>query len=149
MSSEKNIKHNCGIIVIDDDKDFLNFLSVVLQLDGYNVLAYTNLISALIKLKKFPNCKNNYILIITKVYSPLIYAIELIKIIKILYPNIKVILTSPSDIDKFILYNIVFDGYLTKPVTIYDFRQSIKKFTNLSENKNYKSSKSVEFIHSL
>jgi DNA-binding NtrC family response regulator len=145
-------KDKIVVVVVDDDEDILNLLGVILQLDGYQVHVFSNLVSALTNIKYASSyntkTKDNYQLVITNIHSPIKYGLELAEIIKKLNSDIKVILSSNVHIDKRVLYNTRCDGYLQKPIDIDKFRRMIRKCLNEPEEIAAENFKSIEFVYS-
>lgn len=129
--SSNTVTKKYKIIIVDDDREFLSLLKDVLVLDddNYNVKVFTNLVPALIFLKK---SSQDYDLIITKVYSPIKYGLELAELIKKFYSNIKVIITSSFNVDKYVISQTQCDGYLPKPVSLDEMRKMIRECLNYS-----------------
>lgn len=143
ISSNMNKKYK--IIIVDDDREILTLLRDVLLLDddNYKVKVFTNLVPALIFLK---NHTERFDLIISKVYSNVKYGFELAEIIKKLYSNIKVILTSSFNVNDTILYKNKCDGYLQKPINLDSMRKIVRKCLN-NQSKPLETFKSIEMVY--
>jgi len=111
----KSQSHESTILIVDDDKFFLNFINLVLKKQGYRVLIAENGKEALEVLEKeTPD------LIISDVMMPEMNGIEFCKTVKS-NPKTKdiyfLVLTSKSEVsEKIKLLDIGADDFLSKPV---------------------------------
>ncbi len=111
----KSLPHENTILIVDDDKFFLNFIDLVLKKQGYRVLIGSNGKDGLAILEKeIPD------LIISDVMMPEMNGIEFCKAVKS-NPKTKdvyfLVLTSKSEVsEKIRLLDIGADDFLSKPV---------------------------------
>ncbi len=113
--TEENQSHKNTILIVDDDRFFLNFINLVLKKQGYQVLLGNNGKDGLTILEKeTPD------LIISDVMMPEMNGIEFCKAVKA-NPKTKdiyfLVLTSKSEVsEKVRLLDIGADDFLSKPV---------------------------------
>lgn len=98
------------ILVVDDEEDVLNFIMDLLKSHGYNVLSANNALSAI---DIFKNFAGSIQLVITDIVMPLMEGRELIRNLKRIKPDIKIVVVSgysDETIDKTLI-----DAFLRKP----------------------------------
>lgn len=101
----------CKILLIDDDYEIIDLLTILLEVEGYNVDAATNGLSGIEKLKK--GC---YHLIILDLNLPDISGEQVCKIIR-KSSNIPILVLSAKESvsDKVLCLEYGADDYITKP----------------------------------
>jgi PAS domain S-box-containing protein len=98
------------ILVVDDEEDVLNFIKDILKTHGYNVLPANNALSAI---DIFKNLAGEIQLVITDIIMPLMEGKELIKNLKRIKPDIKIIVVSGYS-DETISKDMI-DAFIRKP----------------------------------
>lgn len=114
------------LLLVDDDIDCLESLSLGLKDLDYNMIETTDPIEALEIIKQDPDIN----LVITDMKMPEITGIDVLKHIKAINKNIGVIvITAYSDVDTLIqcLNNKTY-AFFQKPINIMDLRNKIKEF---------------------
>lgn len=120
-----------SILVIDDNFVNQKLLRVLLTADGYNVKTAYDATSAMDVLKIFvPD------LILMDLQLPNMDGLELTKIIKKQYKNINIIAVTAFAMkgDEEKALNGGCDGYISKPIDIDKFTQSIEFYLGLNEH---------------
>lgn len=108
-----------GILVVDDEHDIVGLMRRLLEGHGYNIVGFTDPISAL---KHFElDCKR-FGLVISDIRMPQMNGYELVKRVKTLQPETKVILMSAFEINhkefSKVLSSVKIDGFITKPASL-------------------------------
>jgi two-component system, cell cycle response regulator CpdR len=116
-------KKNGSILVLDDDFDISNLLTISLKKRGYSVFAFTDPILAL---EHFKVNHSTYSLVITDLRMPGMSGFEFLHNVKLVKPETKVILMSAFDIKG----NIEFTSY-SRDNAIEDFIQKPLAMKNL------------------
>lgn len=112
------------IMIIDDEKIVGDMAKISLEQDGYEVKTFLSAAPALDELKK-----EKFDVIITDLKMKGMDGLQLLRIVKALYPDIKVIMiTAFANLDVAIeaLRGDVHD-FFPKPVKIKELKESIKK----------------------
>jgi DNA-binding NtrC family response regulator len=116
-------KKNGSILVLDDDFDISNLLTISLKKRGYSVFAFTDPILAL---EHFKVNHSTYSLVITDLRMPGMSGFEFLHNVKLVKPETKVILMSAFDIKG----DIEFTSY-SRDNAIEDFIQKPLAMKNL------------------
>jgi two-component system, cell cycle response regulator CpdR len=124
MTSSRSNESPTRILVIDDDADILNLFSDFLKKQGYGVTAFLDPLKALEEIHRRPQ---RYSIIITDVRMPGISGIELIRRIRKINHDIKVIIISAFELNGEDLRNIRYDNFMEKPVHMQYLAQTIEK----------------------
>ena len=124
MTSSPSIESRTQILVIDDDEDILNLFSDFLKKEGYGVTSFLDPLKALEEIHRRPQ---RYPIIITDVRMPGISGIELIRRIRKINHDIKVIIISAFELNGEDLRNIRYDNFMEKPVHMQYLAQTIEK----------------------
>lgn len=113
-----------SILVVDDEESSRIGLSKILDKSGYNVLTAKNGVDALKKLKKCP-CD----LVITDMKMPQMGGIKLLKEIKLVNPDVGVIIvTAYGEVDSYLeAMNLGAFEYLNKPIKVDELKRVITK----------------------
>ncbi|MFZ6016060.1 MAG: hybrid sensor histidine kinase/response regulator [Nitrospirota bacterium] len=99
-----------NILVVDDEENVLNFIKDILEVHGYRVIPANNALSAI---DTFKNFAGEIQLVITDIVMPLVEGKELIKNLKRIKPDIKIIVVSGYS-DEIIPKDMI-DAFLRKP----------------------------------
>lgn len=125
------------ILVVDDDASIRNMLSIVLKNSGYDAAAAESSESALKRLKT-----ETFHLIISDIKMPGISGIELLKKIKVISPEIPVIMITAfaSANDAVEAMKLGAEDYITKPFNLDELKLIIEKslYKKDIENENIK-----------
>ncbi|NIM18148.1 MAG: response regulator [Candidatus Aminicenantes bacterium] len=125
------------ILVVDDDASIRNMLSIVLKNSGYDAAAADSSESALKRLKT-----EMFHLIISDIKMPGISGIELLKKIKVINPEIPVIMITAfaSTNDAVEAMKLGAEDYITKPFNLDELKLIIEKslYKKDIENENIK-----------
>jgi DNA-binding NtrC family response regulator len=125
------------ILVVDDDASIRNMLSIVLKNSGYDAAAADSGESALKRLKT-----ETFHLIISDIKMPGISGIELLKKIKVINPEIPVIMITAfaSANDAVEAMKLGAEDYITKPFNLDELKLIIEKslYKKDIENENIK-----------
>ena len=124
MTSSRSNESPKRILVIDDDEDILNLFSDFLKKEGYGVTSFLDPLKALEEIHRRPQ---RYSIIITDVRMPGISGIELIRRIRKINHDIKMIIISAFELNGEDLRNIRYDNFMEKPVHMQYLAQTIEK----------------------
>ena len=124
MTSSRSNESPTRILVIDDDEDILNLFGDFLKKEGYGVNSFLDPLKALEEIHRRPQ---RYSIIITDVRMPGISGIELIRRIRKINHDIKVIIISAFEVNGEDLRNIRYDNFMEKPVHMQYLAQTIEK----------------------
>ena len=124
MTSSRSNESPTRILVIDDDEDILNLFGDFLKKEGYGVTSFLDPLKALEEIHRRPQ---RYSIIITDVRMPGISGIELIRRIRKINHDIKVIIISAFELNGEDLRNIRYDNFMEKPVHMQYLAQTIEK----------------------
>jgi PAS domain S-box-containing protein len=121
-----------GVMVVDDNKDMLQFVSETIRAFGYEVIAVNNAISAL---HIFREKADEISLIVTDIFMPVIDGRDLIRHFKSIKPSIKVIAISGYQLDSVVRQNAGIDDFIKKPFSGVELMSRVHKlippFTSL------------------
>jgi CheY-like chemotaxis protein len=116
-------------MVVDDEADLLTTTKIMLEKEGYKVHAYTSPIAAL---NHIENGCEDCVVLISDIKMPEMSGFELVRRVKELRPELKVIFTSSFIIHKGefkkVLPSSKVDDFLQKPFTKNDLIEAIKKY---------------------
>lgn len=116
-----------SILLVDDESDIVNSVKRWLKADGFNVHGFTNSLQAL---EYFQNNYDKIDLVLSDIAMRKLNGYELVKKIKSIRPEIKVVLMTALEIDlpelSKILPSIKIDGFMLKPGRIENLVKTIK-----------------------
>ncbi|HEX5977268.1 MAG TPA: response regulator [Nitrososphaeraceae archaeon] len=116
-----------SILLVDDESDIVNSVKRWLKADGFNVHGFTNSLQAL---EYFQNNYDKIDLVLSDIAMRKLNGYELVKKIKSIRPEIKVVLMTALEIDlpelSKILPSIKIDGFMLKPGRIENLVKIIK-----------------------
>jgi CheY-like chemotaxis protein len=129
MNKQQSLSTQQSIMVVDDEPDIVGMMEILLKKHGYSVFGFSDPFAAL---NHFKREAKNFQLIICDIRMPSINGYELIKRVKNLNPEIKVILLSafeisPQDFSK-VLPSIKIDRFVSKPVSPMKFIGIVKMY---------------------
>jgi len=105
-----------SILLVDDEQDIVNSVKRWLQADGFKVYGFANPLQAL---EYFQNNSNIIDLVLSDIRMRKLNGYELVKRIKDIRPEIKVVLMTALETDSLelskILPSIKIDGFVSKP----------------------------------
>ncbi len=113
------------ILIIEDEQDILEMMSAFLSNLGYEVIASSNAEYALEKIKEFPQID----FLITDVVLPGMKGPEIAKIIKEIYPQIKILFVSGYPEER-ITAQELWDrkvNFISKPFTLFTLAKKIRE----------------------
>ena len=120
------LRERHSILLVDDELDIVNSVKRWLKADGFNVHGFTNPLQAL---EYFQNNYDKIDLVLSDIRMPGMNGYELVKKIKAIRPEIKVVfmtaLEFTEDMSK-ILPSIKIDGFMLKPGRIESLVNTIK-----------------------
>jgi DNA-binding NtrC family response regulator len=106
-----------AILVVDDDKDFLEITVEILRINGLNPIAASGAARALEIYRKL---KNEIVLVILDMMMPEVDGVETFRLLRAINPDVKVIVCSGYSIDES-ARTVINDGavgFLQKPFEI-------------------------------
>jgi DNA-binding NtrC family response regulator len=119
-----------SILLVDDELDIVNSVKRWLKADGFNVYGFTNPLQAL---EYFQNNYDKIDLVLSDIRMRKMNGYELVKRIKAIRPQTKVIIMTALETDlpelSRILPSIKIDGFMLKPGSIEKLVSDIKKIT--------------------
>jgi DNA-binding NtrC family response regulator len=105
-----------SILLVDDELDIVNSIKRWLQADGFKVYGFANPLQAL---EYFQNNYDKIDLVLSDIRMRKLNGYELVKKIKVIRPEIKVVLMTALETDLLelskILPSIKIDGFVSKP----------------------------------
>jgi PAS domain S-box-containing protein len=137
-----NYSHNLNLLYVDDDAFSLSLTYEILK------KYFTNIITAIDGQDGYEKFKNNQIdLIITDINMPKLTGLEMISKIRDIDAEVSVLVLSSYREDDFFVQSIAFgvDGYLLKPIDLYQLENIISKVVK----KNYYKTQSELNLHFL
>ncbi|MBE0427158.1 MAG: PAS domain S-box protein [Nitrospirae bacterium] len=117
-----SIEGHENILVVDDDKDVLNFIKDILETHGYTVTSANNSLTAI---DIFRNLSGKISLVITDVLMPLMEGGELIKQLKEIKPDIKIIIISGYSDEK--ITKDMVDVFIRKPFESIELLSAVRR----------------------
>ena len=129
MNKQKSLSSQQSIMVVDDEPYIVGMMEILLKRHGFSVFGFSDPLAAL---ECFELEKEKIQLIISDIRMPAINGYELVRRIKNLKPEIKVILLSafeisPQDFSK-VLPSIKIDRFVSKPVSPMKFIGIVKTY---------------------
>ncbi len=119
-----------SVLLIDDDKDVLTVLKRSLDIKGLNTQGFTN---PTLAIEHFRNNAANYDIVITDIRMPQMNGFEVARAVKEIRPDIKIAFITAFEINKSefekVLPSTKVDAFITKPVTLSAFAETIKGVT--------------------
>jgi CheY-like chemotaxis protein/two-component sensor histidine kinase len=112
------------VLVVDDDEDVLNFIKDILESRGYQVLAFHDPLGAL---DMFKSLSNEIELIIIDIVMPVMNGKELIRNLKTIKPDIKVIAISGYSDEPVNKENMMIDAFVKKPFEGHLLLSTVRK----------------------
>jgi len=118
-----SVEGNENILIIDDDKDVLNYIRDILQTHGYTVMPESNPMTAI---DAFKNMSDKVQLVITDVMMPLMEGTEIIKNLKKIKPGIKIIVVSGYS-DETVTKDKSVDAFIRKPFEGIELLSTVRR----------------------
>ena len=120
-----SIEGSESILLIDDDKDVMNLIRDMLESHGYSVMPFNNPLTAV---EIFKNQSSRIQLVITDIMMPLMEGGELIKSLRQVKPDIKIIAISGYT-DTNIINNkeIIVDAFVKKPFEKLEMLSTVRR----------------------
>lgn len=114
-------------MVVDDEADIVDIMKRFLGRQGYSVFGFTN---PFVALEQFELEAKKYRLIISDIRMPAMNGYELVKRVKTLQPETRVILMSAFEINhkefSKVLPSVKIDGFISKPASLKQIISMIK-----------------------
>ena len=117
------VKGNENILLVDDDRDVLNFTRDILEAHGYAVVPVNNALTAI---ETFRNISGNIQLVITDIVMPLMEGDELIRNLRKIKPDIKIIVVSGYSSEAVNKEKLA-DAFIRKPFEGIELLSSIRQ----------------------
>jgi two-component system cell cycle sensor histidine kinase/response regulator CckA len=117
------VEGNENILVIDDDRDVLNFIRDILESHGYTVITVNNPLTAV---DTFRNLAARIQLVITDVMMPLMEGSELIKNLRTIKANTKIVVVSGYG-NEAIQKEKLADAFIKKPFEGIELLSTVRK----------------------
>lgn len=118
---------NAAILLIDDDEDILSIFKNSLKAAGYSTYGFINPIAAFEHFKQDPKA---YQIIITDVRMPGMSGFELVKEIRRIKADVKIIMTSSFEMSmnevERVLPSLKIDVFVNKPVRLAKLNDIVK-----------------------
>ncbi|MDP2157152.1 MAG: ATP-binding protein [Nitrospirota bacterium] len=122
-----------SVLVIDDHKEMLSFVSETVEALGFTVKSTNNAIFAL---QMFKENAADIALVITDIFMPLIDGRDLVKNMKSFKPSVKVIAMSGYQIEDFVRQDSPVDAFLRKPFGKIELIAAIHRLMQPSRSVN-------------
>ena len=108
-----------SILLIDDEADILTIFKKFLEMSGYSTYGFVNPTAAVEHFKRNPK---SYQIIITDVRMPRMSGFQVIREVREINPDVKIIMTSSFEINinemKTVLPSVKIDGLIEKPIKL-------------------------------
>jgi two-component system cell cycle sensor histidine kinase/response regulator CckA len=113
-----------NILLVDDEEDVLYFIKDILETHGYKVFPSRNPLAGIDIFKKLGN---DIHLVITDIMMPLMEGKELIKNLRTLKPDIKILAISGYTDETINKENMMIDDFLKKPFEVYRLLAKVRQ----------------------
>lgn len=117
-----------SILLVDDEQDIVNSVRRWLEADGFNVYGFADPVQAL---EYFQNNSNNVDLVLSDIRMRKMNGFELVKKIKAIKPETKIIFMTALETDHLelskILPSLKIDGFISKPGRLENLVNIIQK----------------------
>jgi two-component system, cell cycle sensor histidine kinase and response regulator CckA len=114
---------NENILVADDDRDVLNFIRDILETHGYTVIPVNNALTAV---DTFRNHSGKIHLVITDIIMPLMEGDELIRNLREIKPDIKIIVVSGYG-NEAVQREKIADAFIKKPFESIELLSAVRQ----------------------
>jgi response regulator RpfG family c-di-GMP phosphodiesterase len=129
MNSQPTLSSQQYIMVVDDEPYIVRMMEILLKKHGYRVFGYIDPVEAL---ECFELETEKIQLVISDIRMPSMNGYELVRKIKDLNPEVKVILLSAFEIDpqafSKVLPSIKIDRFVSKPVSTKEMIEVVKTY---------------------
>jgi len=112
-----------NILVVDDDRDVLNFIKDILETHGYTVIPANNSLTAI---DTFKNLSGKIHIVITDIIMPLMEGNELIRNLREIKPDIKIIVVSGYSNDT-VQREKIADAFIKKPFESIELLTAVRQ----------------------
>jgi two-component system cell cycle sensor histidine kinase/response regulator CckA len=126
------VEGNENILVIDDDRDVLNFIRDILESHGYTVMTMNNPLTAV---DTFRNLDARIQLVITDVMMPLMEGSELIKNLRTINANTKIVVVSGYG-NEAIQKEKLADAFIKKPFEGIELLSTVRKLLDTESRRS-------------
>jgi two-component system cell cycle sensor histidine kinase/response regulator CckA len=117
------VEGNENILVVDDDRDVLNFIRDILETHGYTVIPSNNSLTAV---DTFRNLSGKIHLVITDIVMPLMEGDELIRNLREIKPDVKIIVVSGYGNDA-VQREKMANAFIKKPFESIDLLKAVRQ----------------------
>jgi two-component system, cell cycle sensor histidine kinase and response regulator CckA len=114
---------NENILVADDDRDVLNFIRDILETHGYTVIPVNNALNAV---DTFRNLSGKIHLVITDIVMPLMEGDELIRNLREIKPDVKIIVVSGYS-NEAVQWEKIADAFIKKPFESIELLSAVRQ----------------------
>lgn len=118
-----SVEEHENILLVDDEEDVLNFIKDTLESHGYKVIPARNPLAAVDIFKKL---SGDIHLVLTDIVMPLMEGKELIKNLRTIKPDIKIIAISGYSDEVITKDNIMIDEFIKKPFEVYQMLSTVR-----------------------
>lgn len=126
-----SVEGNENILVVDDDRDVLNYIKDILETHGYSVMPANNSLTAI---DLFKNFSSKISLVITDIVMPLMEGGDLVKHLKGIKPDIKIIVVSGYSDEKIVKDSSI-NVFLRKPFESIELLTSVRRLLDIDKRK--------------
>ena len=114
-------------MLVDDEKDILDVVRKKLEMNGFDVVGFTDPLQAV---QHFENGGDSFNILISDIRMPNLTGFQLARKVKELHPNIKIVLMSSFEVgrDEFdkVLPSTHVDSFLCKPFALTKLMEAIE-----------------------
>ncbi|NWF75598.1 MAG: PAS domain S-box protein, partial [Nitrospirae bacterium] len=127
-----SVEGNENILVVDDDRDVLNYIKDILETHGYSVMPANNSLTAI---DLFKNFSSKISLVITDIVMPLLEGSDLVKHLREIKPDIKIIVVSGYRDEKIVKDTSIINVFLRKPFESIELLTSVRRLLDIDKRK--------------
>jgi DNA-binding NtrC family response regulator len=124
------LSNNQSILVVDDEFDIVESIKLWLHRRGLDIQGFTN---PLLALEYFKNNNSRIGLVLSDIRMPQMNGFELVKRIRALGTEVRIILMSAFEINHVeiarVLPNIKIDSLISKPISLRNLTKTIDKIS--------------------
>ena len=126
-SKPSAVQQKTAILLIDDEADILTLFKRSLEMSGYSTYGFVNPTAAVEHFRQNPKA---YQIIITDVRMPGMSGFEVVRQIRRMNPDVKIIMTSSFEMSiievKKVLPSLGIDGIIEKPIELQKLSDIVK-----------------------
>jgi DNA-binding NtrC family response regulator len=123
------------ILIVEDEEEVLKFAAKILERQGYRILETFNGDEALLACEKY---KNSIHLVLADVVMPGMSGSELARLLKPLYPEIRILYMSGYTDNAIVHHGVLEKGvnYIQKPFTVEGLARKVREVLDKDSNKH-------------